>query len=111
MIIQNLHQTLSDEVALSPNRSSAITNETIKNSTVTSKVIVPEKFRKDIDTLETYIDSSLSSGLCITVKLSELLAICPRSRRRVDAYKSLETFLREEMSVILKIKTSKSKKQ
>ena len=109
MIIQNLNQKFGDEVALLPNHSfDSITNEITENRELTHKVIVPEKFRVDVEALERYIDSGLTSGICITVSLSELLTICPRVRRRIDSYAGLVKFLREEMNVTLTIKSKKN---
>ena len=50
-----------------------------------SKVIIPEKFKDDIERLTKY-GVELRSGLCIEIELSELLEILPRERRRKDAY-------------------------
>ena len=47
-----------------------------------------------------------ASGMCITVELQKLLEICPRRRRRKDAYRNLQKTL-DEMGVTLKIKSQK----
>ena len=70
-----------------------------------SKVIIPEKFKDDIERLESYCGVELKSGLCIEIELSELLEILPRERRRKDAYNRLVKFLAEEMNVQLTIKS------
>lgn len=107
MLIEYLRQKFGDEVASSSDRqASVVPDVTAKNN---RKVVVPEKFCKDIEALEAYIDSRLESGVCITVSLSELLTVCPRTRRRVDSYDILARFLREEMNVKLTITTSKTK--
>ena len=106
MIVTQLQKSFGDEVALLSNRQE-VGPDVI--APANKRVIVPEKFRKDIEALENYVDSKLESGVCITVNLSELLTVCPRSRHRVDAYDSLVKFLSEEMNVKLIIKTSKSK--
>ena len=49
-------------------------------------VIIPEKFKDDIQRLISYCGVELKSGLCIEIELSELLEILPRERRRKDAY-------------------------
>ena len=72
-----------------------------------SKVIIPEKFKDDIERLESYCGVELKSGLCIEIELSELLEILPRERRRKDAYNRLVKFLAEEMNVQLTIKSRK----
>ena len=70
-----------------------------------SKVIIPEKFKDDIERLESYCGVELRSGLCIEIELSELLEILPRERRRKDSYDKLVKFLAEEMNVHLTIKS------
>ena len=70
-----------------------------------SKVIIPEKFKDDIERLESYCGVELKSGLCIEIELRELLEILPRERRRKDSYDKLVKFLAEEMNVQLTIKS------
>ena len=70
-----------------------------------SKVIIPEKFKDDIERLESYCGVELRSGLCIEIELSELLEILPRERRRKDSYDKLVKFLAEEMNIKLNIKS------
>ena len=70
-----------------------------------SKVIIPEKFKDDIERLINYCGVELKNGLCIEIELSELLEILPRERRRKDAYDKLVKFLAEEMNVQLTIKS------
>ena len=68
-------------------------------------VIIPEKFKDDIERLESYCGVELRSGLCIEIELSELLEILPRERRRKDSYDKLVKFLAEEMNIKLNIKS------
>ena len=68
-------------------------------------VIIPEKFKDDIQKLQDYCGVELRSGLCIEIELSELLEILPRERRRKDSYDKLVKFLAEEMNVQLTIKS------
>ena len=70
-----------------------------------SKVIIPEKFKDDIERLESYCGVELRSGLCIEIELSELLEILPRERRRKDSYDKLVKFLADEMNIKLIIKS------
>jgi hypothetical protein len=72
-----------------------------------SKVIIPEKFKDDIQKLQKYCGVELRSGLCIEIELGELLEVLPRERRRKDAYDKLVCFLAEEMNVQLTIKSRK----
>lgn len=68
-------------------------------------VIIPEKFKDDIQKLQDYCGVELRSGLCIEIELSELLEILPRERRRKDSYEKLVKFLTEEMNIKLNIKS------
>jgi hypothetical protein len=68
-------------------------------------VIIPEKFKDDIQKLQDYCGVELRSGLCIEIELSELLEVLPRVRRRKDSYDKLVKFLAEEMNVQLTIKS------
>ena len=47
-----------------------------------------------------------ANGMCITVELKKLLEICPRRRRRKDAYRNLQKTL-DEMGVTLRIRSQK----
>ncbi len=51
----------------------------------------------------------LVSGSCINITLQELLKICPRKRRRRDAFQGLQKSL-NEMGVTLNIKSRKNEK-
>ena len=53
----------------------------------------------------------LESGMEINVTLQELLRIVPRNRARKDAYKHLQRVLKDEMGVILTIKSRKDGKK
>lgn len=70
-----------------------------------SKVIIPEKFKDDIERLESYCGVELKSGFCIEIELSELLEVVPRARRRKDSYDKLVKFLAYEMNIKLIIKS------
>ena len=71
---------------------------------------VPEKYKKDVATLEEKY-GSLSSliGLSITITLKEALEIMPRNRRRIDAYEGLRNYLKREYGIELTIKSQKTK--
>ena len=73
-------------------------------------VIIPEKFKDDIQKLQDYCGVELRSGLCIEIELSELLEILPRERRRKDAYDKLVKFLADEMKITLMIKSRRNNK-
>lgn len=90
MLIQQLTKTFEDEAALSLDRQDAIEPDVIEK--INRKVIIPEKFKADVDAIEKYADCSLTSGLCIELSLAELLTICPRERKRTDAYAQFKKF-------------------
>ena len=52
---------------------------------------------------------NFKTGLCIEITLKELLEICPRERKRTDAYTGLISFLKGKMGITLNIKSQKSK--
>ena len=68
-------------------------------------VIIPDKFKDDIQKLQDYCGVELRSGLCIEIELSELLEVLPRERRRKDSYDKLVKFLAEEINIKLNIKS------
>lgn len=68
-------------------------------------VIIPERFKDDIERLISYCGVELKGGLCIEIELSELLGIVPRVRRRKDSYDKLVKFLEAEMNIKLIIKS------
>lgn len=67
----------------------------------------------DIERLEEAFSNGqpLESGMEINVTLQELLRIVPRNRPRKDAYKHLQRVLKDEMGVILTIKSRKDGKK
>ena len=76
----------------------------------TVKKVVRGKFLRDLEALR---DSgySLSSGSKIEITLQEILMICPRDRKRVDAYNSLVKYLNDEFDCSLYITSQKTKKE
>ena len=72
------------------------------------KKVVRGKFLRDLEALR---DSgySLSSGSKIEITLQEILKICPRDRKRVDAYNSLVKYLNDEFDCSLYITSQKTK--
>ena len=107
MIIKCLNKLFSDEVQYSGNRLDCVSPDVNINKANT--VIVPDKFRKDIEALEDYTGRKLESGLCIKVDLSELLTVIPRERKRTDAYNTLVQYLRDEFGIELIINSKKQK--
>lgn len=70
---------------------------------------IPEKYRKDIEALRKKYGDSFSTGFCIEVTLRELLELCPRERRRTDAYIGLVSYLKNNYDITLTIKSQKKK--
>lgn len=99
MIIQCLNNLFSGEVKYPENRQDSVSPDVIESKRNT--VIVPEKFKADVEALEKYIGHSLETGLCIKVDLAELLTVIPRERKRADAYNSLRRFLKNEFGIDL----------
>ena len=107
MLIYNLFKTLTGEVEYPESRLDCVSPDVIINKENT--VIVPDKFRKDIEALENYTGRKLESGLCIKVDLSELLTVIPRERKRTDAYNTLVQYLKDEFGIDLIINSKKQK--
>ena len=99
MIIQCLNNLFSSEVKYPENRQDSVSPDVIESKRNT--VIVPEKFKADVEALEKYIGRNLETGLCIKVDLAELLTVIPRERKRADAYKALRKFLKNEFGIDL----------
>ena len=107
MLIQTLINKLTGEVEYPESRQEGVAPDVNVNKENT--VIVPDKFKKDIEALEDYTGRKLESGLCIRVDLSELLTVIPRERKRTDAYNTLVQYLRNEFGIDLIINSKKQK--
>lgn len=69
---------------------------------------VKGKFIRDLEALRDN-GYSLTSGSSIEICLQDILKICPRDRRRVDAYNSLKSYLNDEFDCSLCITSQKTK--
>lgn len=67
------------------------------------------KYGSDIEALKQKYGVEFKSGLCIELPLKEIINICPRTRRRVDAYFGLVSYLKSEYGITLKITSNKTK--
>ena len=105
MLIYNLFKTLTGEVEYPESRQDCVSPDVIESKRNT--VIVPDKFKADVEALEKYIGRNLENGLCIKVDLAELLTVIPRERKRADAYNTLRRFLKNEFGVDLIINKKK----
>lgn len=84
MIIRNLYSLFcGSELQTGRLDSSIPPSEIVEKEHI---VVVPEKFKDDVERLCNYCGVELKSGLCIEIELSELLEILPRERRRKDSY-------------------------
>ncbi len=79
-----------------------------KSSTIAQPIL--EKYKKDVEALRKRYGENFKTGFCIEVTLKELLEICPRERKRTDAYTGLISFLKGKMGITLNIKSQKSKR-
>ncbi len=68
-----------------------------------------EKYGSDVDVLKQRYGDEFKSGLYIEIPLKEIINLCPRERRRTDAYIGLIGYLKSEYGVTLKITSNKSK--
>ena len=102
MLIKNLYNLFCGSESQN-GRSDCVSPDVIDKAN--TQVIIPEKFRDDIERLQDYCGVELKSGLCIEIELSELLEILPRERRRRDSYDKLVKFLADEMKITLTIKS------
>ena len=68
-----------------------------------------DKYCSDIEALKQRYGAEFKSGVCIEIPLKEIINLCPRERRRADAYTGLVGYLKSEYGVILKITSNKTK--
>ncbi len=74
-----------------------------------TEIKIPKKYQNDIETFREIYGENFKTGLCTEITLKELLEICPRERRRTDAYTGLISFLKTKLGITLTIKSQKSK--
>lgn len=108
MFEQFIARILGYERISTPNRlENAVPSVSVKKD---SNEPIPEKYKKDITTLqEKYGSLSSLTGLFISLTLKEALEIMPRERRRVDAYEGLKNYLKREYGIELNIKSRKTR--
>ena len=109
MIIKALYNPFCDSESQKGRLDSSIPPSEIVEKENTA-VIIPKKFKDDVERPCNYCGVELRSRLCIEIELSELLEVLPRERRRKDAYDKLVKFLADEMNIKLTIKSRRSKK-
>ena len=106
MLIMILEKMFSaDRVPVAQEGQRQLEGETdvMKNSPEVRSVI-PTKFKDDVERLTTYSGTKLKRGMTMELTLQELLEVCPRERKRSDAYGKLIDYLASELGVVLTIK-------
>ena len=68
------------------------------------------KYDSDIEALKLIYGVHFSTGFCIKMSLQDILRICPRERKRADAYTGLISYLKKQYGVTLIITSNKTKK-
>lgn len=68
------------------------------------------KYNSDIEALRLLYRDRFKTGLCIETSLQDILRICPRERKRADAYTGLISYLKNQYGITLTIKSNKTKK-
>lgn len=106
-MLTNFIHVFGDTQGVSLNRQMSV-SDVIESTD--NRILIPQKYKADVDALESYINTGLESGVCISLTLSDILKICPRERRRVDSYNALCRYLREKLGVELNIKSQKTKR-
>lgn len=111
MLIKNLTKALFGEQRLNKNSINS-TSQLQSNDVMAgfvAAIIVPDAFKSDIENLKAYIgEDRWQRGLQISLSLQELLGICPRERKRSDAYGKLIKYLADEWNINLTILKSKN---
>lgn len=75
------------------------------------KTIIPAWFQSEVKALCDYAGmTELTRGMEIRMTLQEILTVIPKTRRRIESYQPLVSFLSDEMGVTLELTSRKSKK-
>lgn len=106
MFTQIMNRILGTERGLGLNRQVNTTPDVIEESSIPK---IPKKYREDIAKLQEHYGDSFKTGLCIKINLQELLELCPRERKRIDAYRGLVSYLEKNWGIELKIISQKTK--
>ena len=77
------------------------------NRTITKPI--PEKYKKDIASLQNRYGDAFKTGFCINLTLQEALSTMHRERKRIDAYSGLVSYLKRELGITLTITSQKTK--
>lgn len=102
--LNSLFSNRRDTLSITSQSTDQNSDTVIKKSKVLSKST--SKYDGDIEALRNYFDD-LQEGAELTIKLSKILEICPRKRKRVEAYQGLLSKLDKEMNIKLIIISNK----
>ena len=102
MIVEYLNRLFGGCREASPDSREVV--DEVKNGSKRS-----DKYDSDVKTLKERYRVEFETGVCIRIPLKEILKICPRVRKRVDAYTGLVSHLKREYGVELIINSNKSK--
>ncbi len=89
-----------------PNRQETNTTPDVIEKSSKKKI---SKYQPDIEVLKEKYGDQFSTGFCIEITLKEILKIVKRDRKRTEAYKGLQTYLKKELGIELTIKSQKTK--
>lgn len=74
------------------------------------KIVIPKQFQEDVKALCDHAEiEGLTPGMTIKMSLQEILGIIPKQRKRMDSYKTLVAYLKEEMNITLELSSRKNK--
>ena len=79
-----------------------------KEERLNSRRIEKKQYEKEVSILASHfggLQEAGTTGLCIT--LQEMLLLCPRDRKRSDAYRGLVSYLADTYKIELTIKSRK----
>ena len=102
MIVEYLNRLFGGCREASPDSREVV--DEVKNGSKRS-----DKYDSDVKALKERYRVEFETGVCIRIPLKEILEICPRVRKRVDAYTGLVSHLKREYGVELIINSNKSK--
>ena len=102
MIVEYLNRLFGGCREASPDSREVV--DEVKNGSKRS-----DKYDSDVKTLKERYRVEFETGVSIRIPLKEILEICPRERKRVDAYAGLVSHLKREYGVELIINSNKSK--
>lgn len=107
MFREYLNRILGSERGLDSNRQDSTTPDVIDKKSS----IITKKYKEDIEALQSKYGDAFKTGLCIRISLKEILELCPRERRRIDAYRGLASYLEKNWGIELKITSQKTKEE